>query len=102
MFLASLLLAAAVSASAPAPAPSVKAAPALPRIEEWPARRDLNFDLLVDNAGGPARELVAIELSAWDASGRLQLRRRLDGNGVRPSIATVPDRALPANGKLTV
>jgi hypothetical protein len=102
MSLTSLLLAATVSASAPAPAPSVQAAPALPRIEEWPARRDLNFDLLVDNAGGPARELVAIELSAWDASGRLQLRRRLDGNGVRPSIATVPDRALPANGKLTV
>jgi len=101
-----LLLATALSAPAPAPAPasapSISVAPASPRIEEWPERRDLNFDLRVDNAGGPARELVALELSAYDAAGRLQLRRRLDGNGVRPSIATVPDRALPANGKLTV
>ena len=90
------------AAAVAAPTPGVPAAPATPRIEEWPERRDLNFDLLVDNAGGPARELVAIEVSAYDAQGHLQLRRFLDGNGVRPSIRSVPERELPAGGKLTV
>src|SRR6187549_3257448 len=98
MPLSTLLLAAALAA----PAPVLTVAPARPLVEEWPERRDLNFELLVDNLGGPARELVAIEVSAYDAQGRLQLRRRLDGNGVRPSIRTVPERELPAGGKLTV
>jgi hypothetical protein len=98
MPLSTLLLAAALAA----PAPALAVAPARPLVEEWPERRDLNFELLVDNTGGPARELVAIEVSAYDAQGRLQLRRRLDGNGVRPSIRTVPERELPAGGKLTV
>jgi len=91
-----LLLAAAT------PAPTLHVGPETVRIEEWPQRRDLNFEILVDNAGGPARELAAIELSAYDAQGRLVLRRLLDGNGVRPSIQTVPERALPAGGNLTV
>jgi hypothetical protein len=98
MPLPSLLLAAALAA----PAPALAVTPARPLVEEWPERRDLNFELLVDNTGGPARELVAIEVSAYDAQGRLQLRRLLDGNGVRPSIRTVPERELPAGGKLTV
>ena len=97
-----LALASATGTPPAAPPPTLRAGPDSVRIEEWPERRDLNFEILVDNAGGPARELVAIELSAYDAQGRLQLRRLLDGNGVRPSIHTVPDRQLPANGKLTL
>jgi hypothetical protein len=101
--LALALAATATPAEAVAlPPPSLQVAPATVYVEEWPERRDLNFEILVDNTGGPARELSAIELSAYDAQGRLQLRRLLDGNGVRPSIQTVPDRQLPANGKLTV
>ncbi len=95
-------VAAATAAPPPPPVPTLRAGPETLRIEEWPARRDLNFELLVDNAGGPARELVAIELAAYDAQGRLQLRRLLDGNGVRPGIQTVPERSLPAGGSLTV
>ena len=99
----SLLLATAASpVPATPPAPTVQAGPARILIEDWPERRDLNFELRIDNAGGPARELVAIEVSAYDAQDRLQLRRLVDGNGVRPSIQTVPDRQLPANGQLTV
>ena len=101
-----LLLARAAAlapASAPAAAPpTLRASPAQVLVEEWPERRDLNFEILVDNAGGPARELVAVEVEAYDAQGRLQLRRLIDGNGVRPGIATVPERTLPANGALTV
>jgi len=96
------LLALALALSVAAAPPRLSAGPAAVRIEDWPQRRDLNFEIFVDNAGGPARELAAIELSAYDAQGRLVLRRLLDGNGVRPSIQTVPDRALPADGKLTV
>jgi len=97
-----LALALALAATGAAPPPALHLAPGIVRIEEWPQRRDVNFDILVDNAGGPARELAAIEVSAYDAQGRLQLRRLLDGNGVRPSIQTVPDRQLPAGGQLTV
>jgi hypothetical protein len=92
----------ALSLATAAAAPSLAVGPASVRIEQWPQRQDLNFEILVDNAGGPARELAAIEVSAYDAQGRLVLRRLLDGNGVRPSIQTVPDRVLPAGGKLTV
>jgi hypothetical protein len=100
--LALLLATAASPSAAPAPPPTLRAGPERILVEEWPERRDLNFELYVDNASGPARELVAIEVSAYDAQGRLQLRRLLDGNGVRPSIRTVPERELPAGGKLTV
>jgi len=92
----------ALSLATAAAAPSLSVGPASVRIEQWPQRQDLNFEIFVDNAGGPARELAAIEVSAYDAQGRLVLRRLLDGNGVRPSIQTVPDRVLPAGGKLTV
>jgi murein DD-endopeptidase MepM/ murein hydrolase activator NlpD len=102
LLLALALAAPAATASAAAPPPTLSAGPARIYIEEWPQRRDLNFELFVDNGGGPARELTAIELAAYDARGRLQLRRLLDGNGVRPSIQTVPERQLPAGGKLTV
>ena len=97
-----LALALALAATGAAPPPALHLAPGIVRIEEWPQRRDVNFDILVDNAGGPARELAAIEVSAYDAQGRLQLRRLLDGNGVRPSIQTLPDRQLAAGGQLTV
>ena len=100
--LAFALAAAATATATAAPPPSLRVGPDAVFVEEWPERRDLNFEIQVDNAGGPARELSAIEVSAYDARGRLQLRRLLDGNGVRPSIQTVPDRQLPANGKLTV
>jgi hypothetical protein len=93
---------ATATASAPTPAPSLHVGPERVYLEEWPQRRDLNFEIYVDNANGPARELAAIELSAYDAQGRLVLRRLLDGNGVRPSIQTIPERQLPAGGKLTL
>jgi murein DD-endopeptidase MepM/ murein hydrolase activator NlpD len=96
-----LVLAFALAATT-APPPSLRIAPGTVFVEEWPERRDLNFEILIDNAGGPARELAAIELTAYDAQGRVQLRRLLDGNGVRPSIRTLPDRDVPANGALTV
>jgi len=105
MFPAFVLSLATSLAPAPAPAPAaprLHAGPARVLIEEWPERRDLNFEILVDNTGGPARELVAVELEAYDAQGHLQLRRLIDGNGVRPGILTVPERTLPAQGTLTV
>ena len=98
----SLSLALFLAAAASAHAPTLSAGPERILVEEWPQRRDLNFEIYVDNAGGPARELVAMEVFAYDDAGQLRLRRRLDGNGVRPSIRTVPERELPAGGKLTV
>jgi murein DD-endopeptidase MepM/ murein hydrolase activator NlpD len=92
----------AAAAATPLAVPTLHASPARVLVEEWPERRDLNFEILVDNAGGPAREVVAVDVEAYDAQGRLQLRRLIDGNGVRPGIRTVPERELPAQGTLTV
>lgn len=97
--LPALLLCLPVLATA---AVQVSSVPAQAWIEDLPDRQDLNFDLLLRNDGATALELAAVEMEAFDAGGHLLLRRRLDGNGVRPSVMTVPDRNLAAGQSLTV
>lgn len=46
--------------------------------------------------------LRRVQVSVRDAQGRLLERRLLDGNGVRPSIQTLPLREVPAGTTLTV
>ncbi|CAN5321762.1 M23 family metallopeptidase [soil metagenome] len=86
----------------PTPALVVRSGPTRILVERLPDRQDLNFELFVDNPGALAMELVSIEVSAFDASGRLLLRRLLDGNGVRPSIQTLPQRKAGPGETLTL
>lgn len=75
----------------------VSASPHPVWIEEGAASRLLNFDLIVENSTAAPLDVDEIRLSIYDRSGRLVLRRQLDGNGTRPSIRTI-DAEIPASG----
>lgn len=61
-----------------------------------------NWDLLVENEGERRWTLSEIQVSAFDAQGALEWRKFLNGNGVRPSIQTVPERELGPHGELLI
>jgi hypothetical protein len=46
------------------------------------------------------RTIMRLQVTAHDASGAIGYRRFIDGNGVSPAILTIPNRAVPANGKI--
>jgi murein DD-endopeptidase MepM/ murein hydrolase activator NlpD len=83
---------------------SVRLLPAQPLVERMRDGQQLNFDLLFENPGAQALELVGLELTRRDAEGRFIGQRRLDRNGdsTTMSIATLPNRSLPARGRLVV
>ncbi len=71
-------------------------------IETLPDRQDLNFEFFLRNNGDAPLSLRRVQVSVRDAQGRLLERRLLDGNGVRPSIQTLPLREVPAGTTLTL
>jgi len=87
-----------------AQAPSVRPLPAQPLVERLRDGQQINFDLLFENPGDTALELVGLELTRYDDKGRFIGQRRLDRNGdsTTMSIATIPNRTLPAKGRLVV
>ncbi len=94
----------AVADAAPAPAPprridggtiAVTILPAPAYIEVADHAQLVNCDLIVDNGTGVAWELAELQVTARDRAGALVWRKFLSGNGVSPSISTVPNRALP-------
>ena len=100
--LAAVLLGA--SPTARAQEVSVLPLPRQPLVERMRDGQQLNFDLLFENPGDAALELVGLELTRFDRSGRFIGQRRLDRNGdtTTMGVATVPNRSLPARGKLVV
>ncbi|MGN6111650.1 MAG: M23 family metallopeptidase [Luteimonas sp.] len=93
------------SAAAPgAPAPVGATLPAQPLLVQARDGQDLNFDLLFDNPGDTALALVGVEATWYDRDGRFLGQRRLDRNGddTTMGIATVPNRTLPAHGRLVL
>ncbi|RYY64296.1 MAG: M23 family metallopeptidase [Chitinophagaceae bacterium] len=64
-------------------------------IERDAKRQVLNLDLLVQNRYRDTLTLVALKLRVRDRAGRPVLERFLDGNGLHPSIQTIPDRVVP-------
>ena len=99
-----LLLSCCPARDALAQAPSVRPLPQQPLVERLRDGQQLNFDLLFENAGDKPLELVELQLTRFDHAGRFIGQRRLDrnGDGTTMGIATVPNRALPAHGKLVV
>ena len=83
---------------------SVQVLPEQPLIERMRDGQQVNFDLLFENPGDRSLELVGLEMTRFDRKGRFIGQRRLDRNGdsTTMSIATLPNRALPAKGKLVV
>ena len=78
--------------------------PQQPLIERARGEQRLNFDLMFQNDGEQALELVRLELTLFDRNGHFFAQRRLDRNGDSStmSILTVPNRTLPAKGRLVV
>ena len=101
ILLAGLLALAALPASAQVRAAAL---PAQPSLESTRDGQDLNFDLVFDNPGDQALTLVGLEATWFDAAGGFLGQRRLDqnGGGTTMGVATLPNRALPARGRLVV
>lgn len=101
---AMLLLSLCASTSALAADVRVETLPAQPLVERARDSQQLDFDLLFHNPGDEALELVGLELSWFGRDGRFAGQRRLDrnGDGTTMSILTVPNRTLPAGGRLVV
>jgi murein DD-endopeptidase MepM/ murein hydrolase activator NlpD len=97
---------AAATPTAPAgpSAPTVASLPAQPLLVQGRDGQDLNFDLLFDNPGATALQLVGVEATWYGRDGRFLGQRRLDRNGddTTMGIATVPNRTLPAHGRLVL
>ncbi|NUS59577.1 MAG: M23 family metallopeptidase, partial [Lysobacter sp.] len=87
-----------------AAAPTATSLPSQPLVERMRDARHLNFDLVFANDGGQALELTGLELTLFDREGRFFSQRRLDRNGdaTTMSLATLPNRTLPAKGRLVV
>src|SRR5688500_8419179 len=90
----------------PAEAAALRASPVpqRPLIERARDEQRLNFDLMFQNDGDTALELAGVEVTLFDQQGRFFSQRRLDrnGDGTTMSILTVPNRELPAKGRLVV
>jgi len=71
-------------------------------IEKTSAAQILNFDFVLENTTNENLSLSEVEVSVFDSKGKLVLRKFIDGNGVRPSIMTVPNRELEPNKSLLV
>ncbi|KGQ17787.1 Metalloendopeptidase-like membrane protein [Lysobacter dokdonensis DS-58] len=99
-WLLTLLLAAAPLAAAP----TATTLPAQPLIERMRDAQHLNFDLVFASDGDQALELTGLEVTLFDRQGRFFSQRRLDRNGdpTTMSLATLPNRTLPAKGRLVV
>jgi len=69
-------------------------------IEQGAAAQYLNFDFVVENLTNEKLLVSSIEVSVFDQTGRLVLRRFIDGNGTRPSIETLNSREI--EGKKTI
>ncbi len=78
--------------------------PAQPLLESSRDGQDLNFDLIFANPGAQPLTLIKLEATWFDAAGNFLGQRRLDQNGDNTTmgIATIPNRDLPANGRLVV
>ena len=93
-------------AAVPATAQSLRATalPAQPLLETTRDGQDLNFDLIFDNPGDQPLTLVRLEVTWFDAAGAFLGQRRLDQNGgdTTMGVVTIPNRTLPARGRLVV
>lgn len=70
-------------------AQTVKILPEQPYLEPATVGPSANFDILVRNDSDKLMEVSSLSVTVADASGRDVLERRVDGNGVAPSVKTL-------------
>lgn len=78
-----------MTAAGAAAAQTVTILPQRPYLEPGGAGTSANFDILVRNDGNTPMEVSSLSVTIADASGREVLERRVDGNGVAPSVKTL-------------
>ncbi len=64
--------------------------------------QSLNVDLIVDNGSAEPLDLDRVQITVFDRTGKLVLRRFIDGNGTRPSIRTADVPDVPADRRTLV
>lgn len=79
---------------------TIRPIPATPLIEQTKTGQAINFDLLLENPTDAPLEITELEATVLGESDTLVTQRRLMENG--DSIATLPNRTIPARGKLVV
>lgn len=80
----------------------VSAVPETPLIEQSALGQALNFDFRVQNPSASVLRLRAIQLSVHDPDGALVSIYEINDNGIAPGIDTIPQRAIPPRGALTI
>lgn len=60
----------------------------------------VNCDLVIENGTATDLRLDKIEVSVLDGKGALAWRKFLDGNGISPSITTIPNRDVGARQRV--
>jgi hypothetical protein len=68
--------------------------PTSPLIEHRDGKQLLNFDFAVSNRGKSKLRLAEIEVSAFDSTGHLVLRKTVNSNGFAPGIDIVAEPLL--------
>lgn len=81
---------------------TTKVHPARPLIERSACCQLLNFDVELTSPGPDTLTITRIDLSVLNADGRMVARRHVSGNGMVPSIATVPNRRLTPGRATTI
>jgi hypothetical protein len=71
-------------------------------IERTHATQRLNFDLLATNNSTVAWTLTELEVSVFDASGKLEVRKFVSDNGNSPSVDTLNHRLVGANQSVVI
>jgi len=71
-------------------------------IEKTASGQSLNFDFVAENTSNEILSLASVEVSVFDRQDKLVIRKFIDGNGVRPSIETVPVREFAPNKPLII
>lgn len=85
-------------AASPAGAVDVAVRPAAPFIEVRDGEQFLNFDLVVHNLGGSPLRLAAVREKVFDAAGRLEVEREVNGNGSPPALTVLGATTVQPGG----
>ena len=80
----------------------IKVTPKQPLIEHRGEMQILNFDFILKNDGTVAQHLNRVEVSVYDHSSSLVLRRSLDENGDPSGMTTVPKRDVAAKQEISI
>lgn len=81
---------------------AITARPQPAYIERGATAQYLNFDFIVESLTDQKLLIAGVELAVFDQKGLLVLKRFVDGNGTKPSVATLAGQEVAGKQKLLV